>query len=83
MFWLNKKRKKQETEKTRNGKNMKRNKKYSFVQGSRVGVIIDCSQKYLFHDLMNIILTSRIAVSEMVDNNNNNDWLLAVPLVKI
>ena len=65
ILWLNKKRK----------KNKKRQKT---LFCTRVGVIIDCSQKYLFHDLVNVILTSQMAVSEMVDNNNDNDWPLAI-----
>ena len=40
----------------------------------RVSVIIECPLNDLFHDLVYVILTSRTAVSEMVDN----DW----PLVK-
>ena len=42
----------------------------------RVSINIECPLNGLFHDLVNIILTSRTADSEMVDNNN--DW----PLVK-
>ena len=42
----------------------------------RVSVIFDCPQKDLFYDLMNVILTSRAAVSEMVDNDNDNKWQL-------
>ena len=36
----------------------------------RQGIIIDCPQKDLFHNLINVILTSRITISEMVDNDN-------------
>ena len=43
---------------------------------SRVAIIIDCPQKDLFQDLVNVILTSRTAVSEMVVNDNDDDWLL-------
>ena len=43
---------------------------------ARVGVIIDFSQKDLFQDLVTIILTSRMAISEMVDNDNDIDWPL-------
>ena len=44
----------------------------------RVGIIIECPLNGLFHDLVNIILTSRTADSEMVNYDNDNDW----PLVK-
>ena len=32
------------------------------------GVIIECPQNGLFHDLMNVILTSWAAVSEMIND---------------
>ena len=37
---------------------------------ARVGVIIDCPQKDLFHNFMNVISTSKKAISEMVDSDN-------------
>ena len=46
--------------------------------GPWVGVIVECPLNGLFLDLVNIILKSRMAVTEMIDNNSNNDW----PLVK-
>ena len=42
----------------------------------RVGIIIKYPQNGLFHDLVNIILMSQMAVSEMANNNNDNEWLL-------
>ena len=35
------------------------------------GVIIECPLNDLFHDIMTVILTSRIGVSEMVGNVGN------------
>ena len=49
---------------------------YALQFKARVGVIIDCPQKDLFHDLMNVILMSRMALSEMADNKNDKDWQL-------
>ena len=40
---------------------------------SRVSVIVDCPQMDLFHNLKNIIITPRIAISELVDNNTDNE----------
>ena len=42
----------------------------------RVGIIFECTQNCLFHNLLNLLLMSRTAVIELVDNNNNNVWLL-------
>ena len=44
----------------------------------RVSIIIHCPQKDLFNDLVNVILMSRTAGSELVDNDNKLS--LAVPL---
>ena len=37
---------------------------------SRVGVIIDCPQKDLIHNLVKVILTSQRAVSEMANDDD-------------
>ena len=52
---------------------------FSFVYFTpREGVIIECPLNDLFHDVVTVILTSRMGVSEMVVNvgnrkNNDND----------
>ena len=38
---------------------------------SREGVIIECPLNYLFHDVVTVILTSQMGVSEMVVNVGN------------
>ena len=38
---------------------------------AREGVIIECPLNYLFHDVVTIILASRMGVSEMVVNVGN------------
>ena len=48
----------------------------------RVGVIINCPQKYLFHDPCDANITSQIAVSELVNYDKDNVLPLAVPLEK-
>ena len=49
---------------------------------TRVGVSDVSPQKYLFHDSCDVIITSRMAISDLVNNDNNNVLPLAVPLVK-
>ena len=46
----------------------------------RVGIIIECPLNGLFHDLMNIIITSQVAISEMVDrlDNTNRSYSFAL-----
>ena len=44
----------------------------------RVGVIIDCPQKDFCHHLVKVILTSRMAVSEMVDHSSRISYELVV-----
>ena len=46
----------------------------------REGVIIKCPLKWQFHDAHDVILTSVMAVRELVDNDNDNDneWSLVV-----
>ena len=50
--------------------------KWETRSGSRVGIVNECPQNGLFHDLMTIILKSWTAVSEMVDKDNDNERLL-------
>ena len=45
---------------------------------ARQGIIIECSLNLLFHDLVTVIVTSRTVISEMVDNDNDNELPLAV-----
>ena len=49
---------------------------------ARVGVINVCSENDLYHNPRDVIITSQMAVSELVDNNNDNELPLAVQLVK-
>ena len=49
---------------------------------SRVRVSDGCPQKYPFHDPRDVIKTSQMAISDFVDNDNDNLLPLAVPLVK-
>ena len=51
------------------------------VLRSRVGVSDLCPQKYLFHNSCDVIITSQMAVSELVDNGNDNVLPLAIPIV--
>ena len=50
----------------------------------RVGVINVCSKNDLYYDPHDVIITSQMAVSELVDNDKDNDNKLPldVPLVK-
>ena len=48
---------------------------------ARVGLIINCPQKDLFHNLVTVIITSQTVVSEMVDKDN--EWLLVKMCVKL
>ena len=41
---------------------------------SRKGVIIKCPQNGLFQDACDVILTSRMAIREMVDPNPDQEW---------
>ena len=47
----------------------------------RVGVIIDCPQKDLFNDARDVIITSQMAVSEMV-NDDHEQPLVVVYLLR-
>ena len=47
----------------------------------REGVIIDCPQKDLFHDPRDVIMISRMAVSDWADNDNDNVVPLAVQIL--
>ena len=49
----------------------------------RVGIFIECPLDGLFHIACDIILTSRAAVSEMVDNDDDNAWPLVAPKMTV
>ena len=44
----------------------------------REGAIIKCPPNGLFHDLVTVIITPRTVISEMVNNDKDNDWPLVV-----
>ena len=48
----------------------------------RVGFSDNCPSRDIFYDPSDIIITSQMAVSDLVNNNNDNVLPLAVPLVK-
>ena len=39
---------------------------------------MDCPQNGLFNNLVTVILTSQIAISEMVDHDHDHEWPLVV-----
>ena len=41
---------------------------------AREGVIIECPMNDLFHSVVIVIITSRTAVSELIDNDNDKAW---------
>ena len=45
-------------------------------ENPREGIIIECPLNGLFHNLGIIIIQHKRPLVRMVDNNNNNDWLL-------
>ena len=49
-----------------------------FTSKSRVSIIINCPKKDLFLDPRDVIITSQMAVSDLVENNNDNVKPLAV-----
>ena len=48
----------------------------------RVGLIIACPLIGLFHNLVNVILTSRTAVRELDDDDDDDERLLVVYLLQ-
>ena len=52
-----------------------------FKRGTRVSISDVCPKKDLYHDPHDVIITSGMAVSELVDNDNDNVLPLAIPIV--